>query len=185
MREAGMRRWERSFEACWGAINETTSNILRPAATTSSWFWETETHLKLLEFQLCCGRNDLSCLPLRVTSGLSARQFPATRDIACTPFNSQSYHFLSTHVPWFENNNRISTESRILCSSFLDPIWWWCLHNVYLWAEINVILITRWQESISAQNIRIWGSRGHQRPGQNIIKHPDTDWRHITRDSGK
>ena len=183
MREAGMRRWERSFEACWGAINETTSNILRPAATTSSWFWETETHLKLLEFQLCCGRNDLRCLPLLVTSGLSARQFLATRDIACTPFNSQ--------IVSFSFNTRTSLDlkitiefQQILCSSFLDPVWW-CLHNVYLRAEINVILITRWQESISAQNIRIWGSRGHQHPEQNTIKHPDTDWVHVTQDSGK
>lgn len=73
MREAGMRRWERSFEACWGAINETTSNILRPADITSSWFWETGTdssEAARVSFQLCCGKNDLRCLPLLVTSCL-------------------------------------------------------------------------------------------------------------------
>ena len=170
MREAGMRRWERSFEACWGAINETTSNILRPADTTSSWFWETETRLKLLEeFQLCCGKNDLRSLPLRVmlTFGLW---------VLHSILNTKIFHFLSSlhdlkiTIVLQQRNYNIPYP---FLNFFRSHIWQSCLHNNF-WGKINVILIIRWRESILAQNIRILGSLGHQRPEQNIIKYPDT-----------
>ena len=173
MREAGMRRWERSFEACWGAINETTSNILRPADTTSSWFWETETRLKLLEeFQLCCGKNYLRSLPLRVISWLSGFE----HCIQFSILNTKIFHFLSSFhdlkitIVLQQRNYNIPYP---FLNFFRSNIWQSCLHN-NLWAKINVILIIRWQESILAQNIRILGSLGHQRPEQNIIKYPDT-----------
>ena len=173
MREAGMRRWERSFEACWGAINETTSNILRPADTTSSWFWETETRLKLLEeFQLCCGKNYLRSLPLRVISWLSGFEHCIQFSILITKIFHflSSFHDLKITIVLQQRNYNIPYP---FLNFFRSHIWQSCLHN-NLWAKINVILIIRWQESILAQNIRILGSLGHQRPEQNIIKYPDT-----------
>ena len=107
---SGDAEMRRSFEACWGAINETTSNILRPADITSSWFWETGTdsfEAARVSFQLCCGKNDLRCLPLRVTScfsGFEASQSGMSSQALHSILNRYadiSFYFLSPYVPWF------------------------------------------------------------------------------------